>query len=103
MAFMDIVLYDDASWRAHLLPLVATRPVGNLRVGILTLDAKWQLIYNTNVHHYTVPHLRAKFQPVAASASSYLIIRANICPTQELLTCLDRLAVGEILMDGANG
>lgn len=102
MVFMDIVLYDDASWRQHLLPLVATRPVGNLRVGVLTLDAKWQLIYNTNVHFFTVPHLRPKFQPFVPKASSYLIIRANSCPTASLLACLDRLTIGQLLMDGTD-
>ncbi|MEH3115913.1 putative sugar nucleotidyl transferase, partial [Pedobacter terrae] len=37
---MTINLFDDASWMS-LRPLTFTRPVADLRIGILTIAEKW--------------------------------------------------------------
>lgn len=38
---MNYILFDDAL-RNNLLPLVFTRPVADIRVGILTIREKWE-------------------------------------------------------------
>ena len=38
---MQLILFDDHSWD-NLLPLTFTRPVADLRVGILTIAEKWE-------------------------------------------------------------
>ncbi|MFZ4413228.1 MAG: putative sugar nucleotidyl transferase, partial [Bacteroidales bacterium] len=42
---MNYILFDDAS-RNNLLPLSFTRPVADIRVGILTIREKWEKYLN---------------------------------------------------------
>jgi hypothetical protein len=39
---INIILFDDESWDS-LLPLTFTRPVCELRIGILTIREKWEM------------------------------------------------------------
>lgn len=94
---MEVVLHDRAAWRAQLLPLVYTRPVGDLRLGTLTLREKWQLLLGLNVSFYTVSYLHKKYQAPSVQAE-YLVIRANICPSLELAAALVNLPLGRALI-----
>ncbi|NLH57242.1 MAG: hypothetical protein GX467_10395, partial [Rikenellaceae bacterium] len=38
-----VILFDDSRWD-HLLPLTFTRPVSELRIGILTIKEKWEYL-----------------------------------------------------------
>jgi len=42
---MNYILFDDNS-RISLLPLTFTRPVADLRIGILTIREKWERVLN---------------------------------------------------------
>ena len=42
---MNIILFDPQEVRDNLLPLTYTRPVADLRLGILTLAEKLSLIH----------------------------------------------------------
>jgi len=88
---LEVVLHDRAPWREHLLPMAFTRPVGAFRVGILPLHEKWQTYLDAPVSFYTEPYLQEKFPAPSLSASSFLVIRADICPTVELVNVLVRL------------
>lgn len=87
---LGIVLHDRAEWREHLLPMAFTRPVGAFRVGILTLNEKWQLLLDAPVSFYTEPYLYEKFK-APSPAAIYLVIRADVCPTPSLLNVLAAL------------
>ncbi|WP_270090586.1 putative sugar nucleotidyl transferase [Sphingobacterium sp. SYP-B4668] len=95
MAF-DIILFDKAPCRDSLLPLTYTRPVANLRVGILTLAEKWQRIFQVQVSHYTVDYLSARY-PLAPSTGVILLIKGNVCPSTSLIEAIERLHIGEAL------
>lgn len=41
---MNITLHDNESW-LKFAPLTLTRPIGNLRMGILTNDERWKLFF----------------------------------------------------------
>ncbi|HRG66944.1 MAG TPA: putative sugar nucleotidyl transferase, partial [Saprospiraceae bacterium] len=56
----NIILFDDDNWRS-LLPLTYTRPVGDVRVGILTMAEKWAAIHKARVSYITQDHLAGKF------------------------------------------
>lgn len=84
---LEVVLHDRAQWREHLLPMAFTRPVGAFRVGILSLNEKWQLLLGAPVSFFTEPYLQEKFKAPAA-ASTYLVIRADVCPTPSLVDIL---------------
>ncbi|MEO8733466.1 MAG: putative sugar nucleotidyl transferase, partial [Flavobacteriales bacterium] len=60
------ILLSDAGLHRHLLPLTYTRPVGALRVGILTITEVWQRLVDMPVGHLTEAYLQAKFPMVKA-------------------------------------
>jgi len=100
MAF-SVVLFDDYEARNHLLPLVSTRPVSNLRVGILTLDQKWSLLLQANVSYKTVSHLSTKFS-MGDSNEEVLVINSSFLPTDNLIAALKNLKVNQQLLDKTN-
>lgn len=87
---LEVVLHDRAPWREHLLPMAYTRPVGAFRMGVLTIQEKWQLVMNVPVSFYTESYLQDKFNSPSPSAT-YLVIRANLCPTVDLVHALRTL------------
>ncbi|MGO1244370.1 MAG: putative sugar nucleotidyl transferase [Sphingobacterium sp.] len=87
---LEIVLHDRAAWRKHFLPLVFTRPVGELRVGILTFREKWQLIFGSQITFYTEQYLQSRF-PSPPLSTQYLVIAANIFPNKQLIEALSTL------------
>ncbi len=56
----NYILFDDDSWE-QLLPLSFTRPVCELRVGILTLRKKWEVRLNAKLSHITQDYLADKY------------------------------------------
>lgn len=93
----SVVLFDRSEDRNHLLPLVATRPVGNLRVGAFTLDQKWAKIFGSNVSFLTVDYLATKF-PLEITEKTVLLINAHVLPTQDLVEAIEGLQAGERLI-----
>lgn len=93
---IEIVLHDRAPWRKHLYPLAFTRPVGAFRLGILTFQEKWQLLLEASVSFYTESYLQEKFQGPSPDAAC-LVIRADLCPTADLVEELANLEEGCIL------
>jgi len=89
---MAIILFDD---NAHntLLPLTYTRPVANLRIGILTIAEKWGKYLQTNFSYCTQPYLQGKF-PMQLSADN-LFINGAYCPDEYLQEAIDKLPAGE--------
>ena len=94
---MQIVLFDDDIWRQRTYPLSLTRPVPNLRIGILTINEKWEKWLNLPVSYLTAHHLREKY-PLLTTSSEILLIRGDILPDAELVERLDSLTNGEVLL-----
>ena len=99
MAF-SVVLFDDYARRDNLLPLVATRPIANLRVGILTIDQKWELIFEKEISYKTVPYLREKFPLSSTLEDEVIIIRSAILPNSCLVSKILELNLNEVLVNG---
>ena len=91
---MAIILFDD---KAHqtLLPLTFTRPVANLRIGILTIAEKWAKCLKSDFSYHTQPYLSTKF-PVNIEADN-LFINGSVCPDEQLLEAIDKLKTGDAL------
>lgn len=94
---MAIILFDDAAHHS-LLPLTFTRPVANLRIGILTIAEKWAKHLQTDYSYLTQPYLQTKF-PVQISGIN-LFINGSVCPDEYLLEAIDKLPIGEALQRG---
>lgn len=94
---MKLLLHDN-DLHLRFAPLTLTRPVGNLRMGILTNDERWQqLLPNAAIYFATETYLTQKF-PTTESAD--LTLNAAVIPTRELAERALLLKDGEALFLG---
>lgn len=93
---MDIILFDPEN-RENLLPLVYTRPVSELRVGIDTIARKWQSMLPGNYSYDTVDYLRPKYGEPCSGADC-IHVAGNILPTPQLCRAVSELQPGERLI-----
>jgi UDP-N-acetylglucosamine diphosphorylase/glucosamine-1-phosphate N-acetyltransferase len=84
-----IILFDDSTLRAQLLPFTYTRPVAGIRCGIDTIAEKWEKWLLTTPSHLTQPYLQAAF-PLETSDNN-LFINGALCPDQALTAVLAAL------------
>lgn len=94
---MKIILFDDKSW-GTLRPLTLTRPVSELRVGILTIREKWEKRLEDKVAYLTKDYLQEKY-PLSVEDDN-LLINASVCPNQLLIGRDRGLQPGEMLLQG---
>ncbi len=92
---MTINLFDDGSWLS-LRPLTFTRPVADLRIGILTIAEKWGKYLNASYGFQTQTYLSEKY-PLAYGS---VYINGAICPDLALLSAIEQLNDGEVLHKG---
>lgn len=86
---MTAILFDDPIIRINLLPFTYTRPVGAIRVGILTIQEKWEKWLNTRSAFQTAGYLEKKYPK--ADANDALLINGAICPDQRLVDAVKAL------------
>lgn len=91
---MAIILFDDNA-RNTLLPLTFTRPVADLRIGILTIAEKWSKYLNQEFSFHTEAYLQAKF-PVDIHSDN-LFINGSVCPDTDLVAIISELRIGEAI------
>jgi len=90
---MMINLFDDKAWQS-LRPLTFTRPVADLRIGILTIAEKWAKHLNANFGYITQEYLSTKYP----SAPANLFINGAVCPNEELVAAVINLNSDEVLV-----
>lgn len=93
---LNIILFDAVEVRENLLPMTFTRPVADLRVGILTIREKWERMLEGKYSYLTVDYLQEKFP--MNEAEENLFVAGNICPTTELVAKIKMLNVGDVLI-----
>lgn len=94
---MNIILFDS-SVRNHLLPFTFTRPVSEIRVGIITLKEKWEKRVEGEYSWKTEEYLAVKY-PQKVSGDN-LMINASVCANDELAKAVKDLKVGQKLVAG---
>ncbi|GAB4497808.1 MAG: GlmU family protein [Saprospiraceae bacterium] len=92
---MNIILFDSDA-RNHLLPLTATRPMGELRVGILTLRERWERLLRGSASYITQEYLQEKY-PIHIEDEN-VIVNAGIFPNEQLCRRIEELNVGDALL-----
>ncbi len=92
------LLLADNGLHLRLAPLTLTRPVANLRMGILTNNERWEeLCPNSEIFFETEKYLETKFP----STNEYTWrINGAVIPTEELVAVAQELEEGDILMEG---
>lgn len=93
---LNIILFDTDA-RNHLMPLTATRPMGELRLGILTLREKWERQLRASVSYITQEYLQEKY-PIRIEDEN-LIISSGYLPTPALCRRIKELGRNEALLD----
>lgn len=91
---MKIQLHDN---KKHLTfaPLTLTRPVGNLRVGILTNDERWKILLPTvEISFETEDYLSDKFP----QDSNAIVVNACVIPTADMVKEIVKLRGNEELI-----
>jgi UDP-N-acetylglucosamine diphosphorylase/glucosamine-1-phosphate N-acetyltransferase len=97
---MQIILSDAPQIWANLHPLTLTRPVGELRIGILTIAEKWEKYLNSKVYFQTANYLQPKYPLPQGTSDDALFINSSICPNPALVEEVLNLQVGQKLMKG---
>jgi UDP-N-acetylglucosamine diphosphorylase/glucosamine-1-phosphate N-acetyltransferase len=91
---MNVILFDGPN-RNSLLPLTFTRPVADLRVGILTIREKWEKLLGTTTTTLTEPYLEEKYPMV--EMENNIMIDASYLPTEELIEKILQLSHNQVL------
>lgn len=91
----NIILFDDKVARENLLPLSFTRPVADMRFGIMTIREKWEKALPGTYSYLTVDYLSKKY-PTAATSEN-VFIAGNVCPDDELVAMIKTLKVGDAI------
>jgi UDP-N-acetylglucosamine diphosphorylase/glucosamine-1-phosphate N-acetyltransferase len=94
---MNYILFDDYS-RFNLLPFTYTKPVCELRTGILTIREKWEYDLQAPMSFRTQPYLSTKFP--LKTGSDNMFINGKVSPTAELLSLIKALNMNEGIRKG---
>jgi len=95
---MNYILYDDAA-RARLLPFTHTRPVADIRCGIMTMRERWEKCLNvTTTGSLTENYLQQVFPLNAAEDNIY--INASVFANAGLAGAINRLLPDHALVSG---
>lgn len=91
---MNIVLADNGL-HLRFAPLTLTRPLGDIRVGILTNQERWEMLCpEADVYFETEAYLQGKFE----SCQNYdWRVNASFIPTEELVAIASQLEEGDVL------
>ncbi|MEP5340397.1 MAG: GlmU family protein [Algibacter sp.] len=79
---MNYILFDGPS-RNNLLPFTYTRPVADIRAGILTIRQKWEMVLNTTTTTVTEDYLSDKYPMVEMEEN--VMINASCLPNISLI------------------
>ena len=91
----NIILFDS-DIRDQLLPITYTRPVCELRIGILTIREKWEHWLKGRVSYITQDYLSEKY-PISI-ASDNLVINGAVLPDTQLCQLIQNLKFNEALL-----
>lgn len=91
------VVFSDAQYWEDFLPLTFTRPVAEMRCGILTFSERWQKILDsTEISWFTEMYLQGKFREPEKKESLFLV--PNFLPTETVIQQIKGLKQGEALV-----
>jgi len=94
---MNVILFDGPN-RARLLPFTFTRPVADIRIGILTIREKWEFLLKQKTSTLTESYLSEKF-PLKKEQEN-LLINGSILPDNQLVDRIKKLKSSETLKWG---
>lgn len=94
---MNYILFDGTVRRA-LLPFTFTRPVADIRIGILTIREKWENYLGNTITTITEDYLSERFPMVEMDDN--VLINASFLPNTELVNLVANLNEKEAVFYG---
>lgn len=94
---MNYILFDGTV-REALLPFTFTRPVADIRIGILTIREKWEKYLNTTTTTVTEDYLSEKYPLVEMEEN--VLINASFLPNATLVNQVRYLKRNEAIFQG---
>jgi UDP-N-acetylglucosamine diphosphorylase/glucosamine-1-phosphate N-acetyltransferase len=93
---MNYILFDDQIVRKNLLPLTFTKPVADIRFGIMTMREKWERFLNASTSSLTEGYLNKKYPLVKSDVN--ILINSSISPSKELMGEIEALKTDQALV-----
>lgn len=94
---MNYILFDG-NHRISLLPFTYTRPVADIRVGILTIREKWEKHLGFTTTTITEEYLEDKYPMVELHEN--VLINASVIPSKKLVNCIKKLTNNQAIFQG---
>lgn len=94
---MNYILFDG-DVRNALLPFTYTKPVADLRIGILTIREKWEKYLGLTTTTITEDYLEEKYPMVEMPEN--IMINASFCPNDGLVEMVKNLTEKEAIFKG---
>ncbi|MEJ2113088.1 MAG: GlmU family protein [Flavobacteriaceae bacterium] len=94
---MNYILFDGPS-RENLLPFTFTRPVADIRIGILTIREKWEKHLGFTTTTITEDYLSDKYPMVEMEEN--VMINASYLPNVELVEMIKSLEENQAIFKG---
>lgn len=91
---MNYILFDG-SVRNNLLPFTFTRPVADIRIGILTIREKWEKYLRNTTTTITEEHLSEKWPMVEMEEN--ILINSAFLPNKKLVQLVENLSENEAI------
>jgi len=95
---MNYILFDPPGTWENLLPLTFTRPVCEIRTGILTVREKWDRLLQTRTSILTRSYLQKKFSLHLEDEN--VLINGSVLPEEGILNEIRNLPAGTSLYAG---
>ncbi len=92
---MNYILYDG-EYRKQLLPFTYTRPVAEIRIGILTIREKWEKYLGLTTTTLTEAYLEEKYPMVEMEDN--IMIHASFLPTNTMVEQIKNLKEKQALV-----
>ncbi|QMU64319.1 MAG: glucose-1-phosphate thymidylyltransferase [Flavobacteriaceae bacterium] len=94
---MNYILFDGSS-RNSLLPFTYTRPVADIRIGILTIREKWEKMLGFTTTTMTEAYLEEKYPMVEMEEN--ILINASFLPSRKLVEKVKKLSENQAIFKG---
>jgi len=95
---MAIILFDHPTPRTSLLPFTFSRPVSEIRIGILTITEKWEKTINDEISWLTENYLQKKYPLKYADVYTY--VNGALIPDELLAQTIADLELEKSLVAG---
>ena len=94
---MNYILFDG-DVRTALLPFTYTRPVADIRIGILTIREKWEKYLGLTTTTVTEEYLEEKYPMVEMEEN--VLLNASFLPTKPLVEMVKNLQANQAIFKG---